>query len=89
MYTLTGAALVHRISIKQRKIEIVKTEMAIKQMSGELASNHQTKKKSSVKQPLLKLLFSPISFQLTAVPLQCWAQCEDQEGKKKKCLRCY
>lgn len=34
----------HRISVKQRKIEIVKTEMAIKQMSGELASNYQTKK---------------------------------------------
>lgn len=44
MYILTGAALVHRISVKQRKIEIVKTEMAIKQMSGELASNYQTKK---------------------------------------------
>lgn len=67
MYILTGAALVHRISVKQRKIEIVKTEMAIK-----LAFNHQTKKKkTSVKQPLLKLLFPPISFQLTAVPLQC------------------
>lgn len=47
MYILTGAALVHRTSIKQRKIEIVKTEMAIKQMSGELASNRQTKKKKN------------------------------------------
>lgn len=79
MYILTGAALVHRISVK-----LWRQKWRLNKCRVNWHLIIKLKKISSVKQPLLKLLFSPISFQLTAVPLQCWAQCEDQEGKKKK-----
>lgn len=79
MYILTGAALVHRISVK-----LWRQKWRLNKCRVNWHLIIKLKKISSVKQPLLKLLFSSISFQLTAVPLQCWAQCEDQEGKKKK-----